>query len=89
MGSLRVAFYAGMILSFVAAVISMLRGEMYIDRGARYVAEMDEVSEDPASPGNETNTEHIFTNHGRGNIKNSPVTSFEDSPDSIGSGEEK
>ncbi len=41
MSSLRVAFYVGMILSLLAAVISVIRGRRYVDSEAEYVADMD------------------------------------------------
>lgn len=41
MGSLKVAFYVGMILSLFAALISVLRGKRYVDKEAEYVAEVD------------------------------------------------
>ncbi len=39
MGALRDAFYVGMSLSFVAAVVSLLRGKKYVDEGAHYVSD--------------------------------------------------
>ena len=41
MSSLRVAFYVGMVLSLLAAVISVIRGRRYVDSEAEYVADMD------------------------------------------------
>lgn len=41
MGSLRDAFYVGMILSLSAAVISALRGKRFVDKEAEYVADVD------------------------------------------------
>ncbi len=41
MSSLRVAFYVGMVLSLLAAVISVIRGKRYVDSEAEYVADMD------------------------------------------------
>ncbi len=41
MSSLRAAFYVGLVLSLVAAVISALRGRKYVDAEAEYVADMD------------------------------------------------
>ena len=41
MGSLRDAFYVGLILSLAAAVISVLRGKRFVDSEAEYVAQMD------------------------------------------------
>lgn len=41
MGALRDAFYVGMTLSFVSAIVSLLRGKKYVDEGAKYVADMD------------------------------------------------
>lgn len=41
MGALRDAFYVGMVLSFVAAIVSLLRGRKYVDEGAKYVAEIN------------------------------------------------
>ena len=75
MGSLRVAFYAGMILSFVAAVISMLRGERYIDSGARYVANIGKKTIDLSSPSQDANTADNSMNRGRDDTKNSPAVS--------------
>ena len=48
MGALRDAFYVGMSLSFVAAVVSMLRGKKYVDEGAHYVS--DDHGNGPLSP---------------------------------------
>lgn len=41
MSSLRVAFYVGMVLSLLAALISVIRGKRYVDSEAEYVADMD------------------------------------------------
>lgn len=41
MSSLREAFYVGLILSLVAAVISVFRGKRFVDAEAEYVADMD------------------------------------------------
>lgn len=48
MGSLRAAFYVGLILSVVAAVISALRGKRFVDSDAEYVADMDSGTNRPA-----------------------------------------
>ena len=44
--SLRTAFYMGLILSLVAAFISVIRGRRYVDSEVEYVADMDSSAKD-------------------------------------------
>lgn len=62
MGSLRDAFYVGLILSLVAALISAMRGRKYVDADAEYVADMDSTETGNEEANSPERINGVYTN---------------------------